>query len=102
MGWQIVRFLVLTVSRKIFYPEFSMFGELPAWGFYIRHVDGLTMKAISVHAADADYRPALVLDDVDRLSLNQLQTPGVGRRYQAVLRHVTIRNIDPSIDFIKY
>ncbi|MCB0658158.1 MAG: glycoside hydrolase family 28 protein [Saprospiraceae bacterium] len=84
------------------YPEFSMFGELPAWGFYIRHVDGLTMKAISVHAADADYRPALVLDDVDRLSLNQLQTPGVGRRYQAVLRHVTIRNIDPSIDYIKY
>ena len=22
------------------YPEFSMFGELPAWGFYVRHARG--------------------------------------------------------------
>jgi hypothetical protein len=23
------------------YPEFHMFGELPSWGSYVRHVDGL-------------------------------------------------------------
>lgn len=23
------------------YPEFSMFKELPAWGFYIRHAKGI-------------------------------------------------------------
>ncbi len=28
------------------YPEFSMFGELPAWGFYVRHVEGLVMRDV--------------------------------------------------------
>jgi len=41
------------------YPEFSMFGELPAWGFYIRHVNGLTMKNISVTTRENDFGPLL-------------------------------------------
>jgi hypothetical protein len=43
------------------YPEFSMFGELPAWGFYVRHMDGLTMKNITLSIAAPDYRPLLFL-----------------------------------------
>ena len=31
------------------YPEFSMFGELPSWAFYVRHVQGLTMKTSRSH-----------------------------------------------------
>jgi polygalacturonase len=30
------------------YPEFSMFGELPSWGFYVRHVNGIEMKNIKL------------------------------------------------------
>ena len=26
------------------YPEFSMFKELPAWGFYIRHAKGVRFR----------------------------------------------------------
>ena len=26
------------------YPEFSMFKELPAWGFFIRHAEGITFE----------------------------------------------------------
>ncbi|MCB9247556.1 MAG: glycoside hydrolase family 28 protein [Ignavibacteriales bacterium] len=51
------------------YPEFHMFGELPAWAFYVRHVKGLTMKNIYVRAEAADYRPAFVFDDVNDLKL---------------------------------
>ncbi len=51
------------------YPEFSMFGELPAWGFYLRHADGITMKNINIGIADPDYRPAMVVDDVRNLSI---------------------------------
>jgi hypothetical protein len=57
------------------YPEFSMFGELPAWGFYSRHVRGLTMKNITVKLQDADFRPAFVFDDVENLHLQQLHLP---------------------------
>lgn len=46
------------------YPEFSMFGELPSWGFYVRHVDGITFRNVHLTLRDVDFRPAFVLDDV--------------------------------------
>ncbi len=46
------------------YPEAWMFGPLPAYGFYARHVDGLTMRDVRVTWEQADVRPAVVLDDV--------------------------------------
>lgn len=58
------------------YPEFSMFGELPAWGFYVRHVDGLTMKNVKVRIKKPDYRPAMVFDDVKGLTLESIKVEG--------------------------
>ena len=46
------------------YPEFSQFKELPAWGFYVRHADNITFDNVTVKALEKDYRPAIVLDDV--------------------------------------
>lgn len=45
------------------YPEFSMFGELPAWAFYIRHAEGITFENVSFQASQMDFRPAVVIDD---------------------------------------
>jgi hypothetical protein len=47
------------------YPEFSQHKELPAWGFYVRHADGVTFKNVKLTALKKDYRPAIVLDDVN-------------------------------------
>lgn len=58
------------------YPEFSMFGELPAWGFYIRHVEGLTMKNMCIKIKENDYRPAMVMDDVKDLAIINLEVKG--------------------------
>ncbi|MBK6698351.1 MAG: right-handed parallel beta-helix repeat-containing protein [Saprospiraceae bacterium] len=55
------------------YPEFSMFGELPAWGFYVRHVKGLTFKNINLSIKDPDYRPAMVFDDTHQLRIESLK-----------------------------
>ena len=46
------------------YPEFSMFGELPAWGFYLRHAEGIKMINVKISYREADFRPAMVMDDV--------------------------------------
>ena len=46
------------------YPEFTMFGELPAWGFFLRHVDGLTLRNVQLTLRARDFRPAIVQDDV--------------------------------------
>ena len=46
------------------YPECDMFGVLPAYGFYCRHVKGLRFRNVRLHTEQPDQRPALVLDDV--------------------------------------
>jgi len=55
------------------YPEFSMFGELPAWGLYLRHVEGIRLAKVRVIRQRPDYRPALVFDDVLRPELERLE-----------------------------
>jgi hypothetical protein len=44
-----------------------MFGELPSWGFYLRHIDGITLQNVQLKLAADDFRPAIVDEDVDRL-----------------------------------
>lgn len=51
------------------YPEFSMWKELPAWGLYSRHADNITLRNVTFRALGAEYRPAIVTDDVDGLKL---------------------------------
>jgi hypothetical protein len=48
------------------YPEFSQFKELPAWGFYIRHAEGVVFDNVTLTARKPDYRPAIVMDDVKK------------------------------------
>nr|WP_315251119.1 glycosyl hydrolase family 28 protein [uncultured Flavobacterium sp.] len=57
------------------YPEFSMFGELPAYGFYVRHVNGISMKNIKLTLVDADFRPAFVFDDVKGIQMEEITVP---------------------------
>ena len=68
------------------YPEFSMFGELPAWGFYVRHVDGLIMKNISIGIKSPDYRPAFVFDDVKGLQLETVDIQGDDKTDKVILK----------------
>ncbi len=63
-------------EREALYPEFSMFGELPSWGFYVRHVEGLTMKNVKISIAAPDYRPAIIFDDVHLLQLKAITVHG--------------------------
>jgi len=56
------------------YPEFSMFKELPAWGFYIRHAKNLKLENVTLTCAKKDYRTAIVLDDVHSAVFNSLKT----------------------------
>ena len=46
------------------YPEPGMFGALPAYGFFFRHVKGLEMSHVKLDYNLAEGRSAFVLDDV--------------------------------------
>jgi len=50
------------------YPEATMFGLLPAYGLWARHVEGLTLRNVRLRTERADARPALLFDDVAELA----------------------------------
>jgi polygalacturonase len=62
-------------ERENNYPEFSMFGELPSWGLYVRHAEGLQFKNVAIKYVKKDFRPAIVLDDVKQVTFNGLTIP---------------------------
>ena len=72
-----------------------MFGELPSWGFYVRHVKGLSMKNISLKVEDYDFRPAFVFDDVKNLEMKQIKVEDKKKTQQVIFRNVT----NPTFDF---
>ncbi|MGC4102171.1 glycoside hydrolase family 28 protein [Ferruginibacter sp.] len=72
---QLDSFHIITEAEKD-YPEFSMFGELPVWGFYVRHVNGLTMKNILVKMNGKEFRNAFLFNDVKKLQLTKVAAAG--------------------------
>ncbi len=57
------------------YPEFTMFGELPSWAFYVRHVNDITFRNITLKLKAEDYRPAFVFDNVNGIILDNVKLP---------------------------
>jgi polygalacturonase len=59
------------------YPEANMFGDLPAWGYWMRHVSGVTFTTCTSTVSPSDARPETATDDVSNL-LTRIDTDGDG------------------------
>jgi polygalacturonase len=57
------------------YPEYGMFGKLPAYGFYCRHVKGLKLLNVQLQLAKPDQRHAVVFEDVEDALVDGLDAP---------------------------
>ena len=69
-----------TPEREKEYPEPSMFGLLPAYGFFIRHARGIELADVEVGFLQEDRRPAFVLDQVNGANFENVKSrkaPGV-------------------------
>jgi hypothetical protein len=67
------------VGRKIpeveqAYPEARMFGRLPAYGIYCRHVKGLRLRHVEFKSAAGEARPAIFCEDVNDLEVGGLRS----------------------------
>lgn len=60
----ITRSIDIPGEKEEAYPEYAMFGTLPAYGFFVRHVKNILMDNISLCVEEKDTRPALFLTDV--------------------------------------
>lgn len=59
-------------EREGAYPESTMFGELPAYGFFCRHARNLTFENVQLSLNEADFRHAMVFDNVENLRIDGL------------------------------
>ncbi len=57
------------------YPEPTMFGPLPAHGFFIRHAKNLEFSNVEIAYEKPDQRPAIVVEDVAGADFFRLKTP---------------------------
>jgi polygalacturonase len=57
------------------YPDPHMFGELPASGFFLRHLRNLEMSNVEIATRSADARPAFWLKDVETADFFRLRIP---------------------------
>jgi hypothetical protein len=57
------------------YPEATMFGELPAFAFFIRHAEDIGLTDISVKTLGPDVRKPLYAVDVRGLDTTQAPKP---------------------------
>jgi hypothetical protein len=64
-------------ERPESYPESTMFGPLPAYGLYGRHVEGLTFRNVQLHTRRPDLRHAALADDVKGLKIEALEADAV-------------------------
>lgn len=95
-------------EREDAYPTSTMFGELPAFGLYFRHVRGLRLSGMQLRTAAPDARHAVVGDDVEHLEIDGLDTtstagtPAIVRLQNG--RGVLIRGarpIGPAEEFLR-
>jgi hypothetical protein len=65
-----------------------MFGNIPAYGVYARHVNGLVARDVHFTLDSPDVRPALRLDDVAGADIDHLVVPPRAAGSLFVLRGV--------------
>lgn len=83
------------------YPEPSMFGTLPAFGFYLRHARNITMRDVVLSTITPDRRPPMVLQDVRTMVLDHVEAAREDAIPFAVVRDVSnlaVRSIDGVAD----
>lgn len=51
------------------YPEGTMFGVLPAFGFFIRHAHHISLSGLTIRTSAHDTRPGIFLEDCEDFSV---------------------------------
>jgi len=80
-------------ERETNYPEPSMFGELPAYGFFIRHATQIELNNVEISFAKDEFRPPFWLQDVSDVDFNHVSAQLTGAVPVFVLRNITDFNV---------
>jgi hypothetical protein len=76
------------------YPQGEMFGVLPAYSLYARHVEGLTVSNWRDRCARKDARDAVIFDDVSDLQMLGFHDDGAAAGSRPL---ILLRNVDRAL-----
>lgn len=80
--------LVQVGEHEKSYPDPQEFGDMPAYGFFIRHAKNIELNHVEMKLENEDFRPAIILDDVTGTSLNNVTMSKVSSVPSIVLKNV--------------
>ncbi len=87
-------------EKEASYPESTMFGTLPAYGFYCRHVKGLRFVNLQLGTDQTDLRHAMMFDDAEDVEIDGLDaqfSPGAAPMLRMIqVRGAVIRGCSPT------
>ena len=82
------------------YPESTMLGDLPAYGFFVRHVDGITFRDVELSYNEEEHRSAMLFNDVENLKLlnvdAEIADDALGQLVLQSSRNVFINGCSPK------
>lgn len=78
------------------YPEPAMFGEMPAYGFFIRHVAGLEMSDVEVSYLKEDARPPFLISDAKEVDLRHIKAKHEAAGPSFIMKNITGFSIQQS------
>ena len=55
------------------YPDPDVFGTMPSWGLFARHVANLQVRGMELRTLAPDSRPAVLLEDADGMRFSDVQ-----------------------------
>ena len=83
---------VIIKELEELYPESTMFGTLPSYGLYVRHVNDINLNNIVFDLKNADSRPAIVCDDVTGGNIQNITTIGAKKKAEIkILDNSTVK-----------
>jgi hypothetical protein len=74
-------------------------GIMPAYGFFIRHVNGIKMNNVEVSYLGKELRPAIMMDDVKNADLFRIKAKAVPDTKSIILKDVENFSIQQSDGF---
>lgn len=78
------------------YPDPGHMGDMPSYGFFIRHVKGIELRNIDIQYQKEDQRPPFVLTDVKGIDLRNLRAQHGPNVPTFVLKNVSDFSIQQS------
>ncbi len=83
------------------YPDPNMFGVVPAYGLYFRHVKNLQVSDVQMTYVKAEARPPIVLEDVQGATFEDVRTkrePGVAVFRLKDVKDLTVKQVEGVAD----